>query len=211
MRRVELHPAAFDDASIERMRAALARSPLVGPSVLKGGFEATRGFAVVFRREGVARLCKLVPAVAPFLEAACELPTTNAFYLNLLVVPRGASVAPHEDGTLTTFCGLARGAPVRVTVLYLDVPSTGGALRLHRRIAPDTVVTPVIGTVLHFRGDLTHSVDEVIDGERMSLVLEQYALDARALAEVPECHVASEGHFARVLAEARAMSSERDR
>lgn len=178
-------------------------SPLVGPSVLTGGFAATRGFAVLFRRDGVARLESLVPALAPFLDAVLPWPGASAYYLNLLVVPAGAEVEAHDDGTLTSACGLARSAPVRVSVLYLQSPRRGGALRLHRVLGPATTVQPVDGTLVHFRGDLVHSVATVHEGLRISLVMEQYALDSAALAQVPRCQLASEGHFDRVLAGAR--------
>ena len=109
----------------------------------------------------------------------------------------------NDDGTLTSACGLSRSAPVRVSVLYLQSPRRGGALRLHRLLGPATEVTPVEGTLVHFRGDLVHSVATVDEGLRISLVMEQYALDDAALARVPRCQLASEGHFDRVLAGAR--------
>lgn len=204
MKRVEVCPGALAPAAVVSMRDALMASPLLGPSVLSGGFVATRGFAVLFRRDGVARLEALVPALAPFLAAVMPWPGASAYYLNLLVVPAGAQVEAHDDGTLTSACGLPRSAPARVSVLYLQSPRRGGALRLHRVLGPTTTVQPVEGTLVHFRGDLVHAVATVHDGLRMSLVLEQYALDDAALERVPRCQLASEGHFDRVLASARA-------
>lgn len=203
-KRIEVHPEALSPAAVTSMRDALMHSPLLGPSVLAGGFAATRGFAVMFRRDGVARLESLVPALAPFLAAVLPWPGASAYYLNLLVVPAGAQVEAHDDGTLTTACGLPRAAPARVSVLYLQSPRRGGALRLHRVLGPATTVLPVEGTLVHFRGDLVHSVATVHEGLRISLVVEQYALDDAALEHVPRCQLASEGHFERVLASARA-------
>jgi hypothetical protein len=203
MKRLEVQSGALAPSAVASMREALMASALVGPSVLAGGFAATRGFAVLFRRDGVARLESLVPALAPFLAAVLPWPEASAYYLNLLVVPAGAQVEAHDDGTLTSACGLSRSAPVRVSVLYLQSPRRGGALRLHRLLGPATEVTPVEGTLVHFRGDLVHSVATVHEGLRISLVMEQYALDDAALARVPRCQLASEGHFDRVLAGAR--------
>ena len=129
MKRVEIRADAFPPVEIDAMRASLIASPLLGPSVLAGGFAATRGFAVVFRRDGVDRLKRLVPGVAPFLAALLGLTSASAFYLNLLVVHRGAGVAAHEDGTLTTFCGLARAPPERVSVTH-EVAAVGAGTRM---------------------------------------------------------------------------------
>jgi predicted 2-oxoglutarate/Fe(II)-dependent dioxygenase YbiX len=76
-----------------------------------------------------------------------------------------------------------------VRVLYLDVPAgmVGGQLVLQRGKKVLAKVTPVAGTLVEFDGDLLHSVVRVdTPGKRLSLVCEQYALDERELAEVPD-------------------------
>lgn len=74
-------------------------------------------------------------------------------------------------------------------MLYVDVPPAmqGGLLTLARGKRALAKVRPRAGLLVQFDGDLVHSVERVDSpGKRLSLVCEQYLLDERELAEVPE-------------------------
>jgi hypothetical protein len=124
---------------------------------------------------------------------------TRAFYLNVLVVPAGANVARHLDTTLGPRLGAAMVMPLAVSVLYLDSPP-GGVLRLWRGEHQVAALTPKPGRFVCFRGDLAHEVAAVEgEGERVSIVCEQYGCSRGAAARLPPLQVSSRGRFGRVL------------
>ncbi len=198
--------------SLAAMRTWLADSDLVGASPLKGTFGASRGFAITFTRDGVAELRQRFPVLWPFVEVGVlarpwralygplgRFRETRAFYLNVLVVPSGAHVARHVDATLSTAVGAAAVTPLAVSVLYLDAPS-GGGLKLWRGERQVAEVTPAPGRFVCFRGDLGHEVAAVEgEGERVSVVCEQYAFPRRRAALMSAFHVTSRGRFGRIL------------
>lgn len=208
------------------MADALAASPLVSRSPLAGTFRQSRGFALVFRRRGLQQLARRFDFLLPFVDAALDPAATralrswhqrlrrrltepNAFYLNLLLVPVGCGVGQHVDATLRAHCGDPLALPFAVSVLYLRVPpgGHGGELVLQRDGRPLRRVRPAPGMLVHFRGELSHGVQTFTHPDpqalRMSLVLEQYALDAAALGPMPELGVHSKAGFAAYLAEQR--------
>jgi hypothetical protein len=68
----------------------------------------------------------------------------------------------------------------------------GGQLILKSHKRQVGQITPQVNTLLHFQGDLTHSVNAVkTSGNRLSLVCEQYNLSAEELAEIPDFTVES--------------------
>jgi predicted 2-oxoglutarate/Fe(II)-dependent dioxygenase YbiX len=76
-----------------------------------------------------------------------------------------------------------------VSVLYVAVPTdlVGGelVLRDHRRQVGK--ITPQSNTLVIFQGNLTHSINPVTSsGIRLSVVCEQYSLEAAQLSEIPE-------------------------
>jgi 2OG-Fe(II) oxygenase superfamily len=196
---------AFTPAQVAAMRAPLLSSPLVGRSTLGGSFRASRGFAITFRADGRAKLEQRFPAFAPFLGKALapgsirgaarwRAKAPNAWYLNLLLVPAGASVGRHVDGTLRGPAGQPDAVPVAVSVLYLSAP--GGQLILSRGTRELGRIEPREGAMLHFRGDLDHAVAPFRgEGTRASLVLEQYHFCAEALARLPELKLDSRAGF----------------
>jgi hypothetical protein len=195
----------FTAAEVASMREPLLTSPLVGGSTLGGSFRASRGFAITFRAGGQARLEQRFPALAPFLARALapgalrgaakwRAKAPNAWYLNLLLVPSGASVGRHVDGTLRGPSGEADAVPVAVSVLYLSAP--GGPLVLSRGEHEIGRIEPCEGAMVHFRGELDHAVEAFEGaGTRASLVLEQYHFGAEALARLPELKLDSRAGF----------------
>jgi len=184
---------------------------------LRGAFEHTRGFAMTFTRVGRLQLLERFVFLAPFVDRFLVVDdgegpyesVPNAFYLNLLMVPCGAAVGAHIDATLRDLCGSESALPVRVSVIYLQVPRsmTGGKLRLTRGSDLIGEVAPQEGDLVHFRGDLTHEVTPVQATDegacRISLVCEQYHLEKEALAMLPDFRIQSKAGFAAYLKDHR--------
>lgn len=222
MRPFSLQHRRFAPDVVERTRSALLSSPLLDRSPLYGSFRATRGFAAIFRHDGIAVLHERLPDLAFFVDhilsktelnalwpwwarLTMRVPTPNAFYLNVLVVPQGAKVDRHVDATLRGPSGEAQALPARVSVLYLLVPPDmkGGQLRLHAGARHVGDVTPREGSLLHFNGALAHEVlpFESADPKavRLSIVCEQYALTAEALSRLEPFQLQSKASFAKHL------------
>jgi hypothetical protein len=130
----------------------------------------------------------------PFMDAFAD-PEADLFILNGLAVPCGAEVAGHYDDTI-----FSHRTGIKVSVLYLALPTgdwTGGVLKAWSSMADALVdqnvscsATPVVGTSVHFRGDLFHGISPLHcderGGERISVVLEQYSMMRFSLAVVLE-------------------------
>jgi|SRR5262245_3733176 len=181
-----LHPNAFPAAYLRSLRRQIAASPYFTTHTLNRDFVRTRGFSVVFRTEARERVVRAFPFFEPYLGRALR-PDCNAFYLNPLQLERGSRVDPHVDRSLRSYCKEVP-VPVAVSVLYVDVPEglRGGALVLARGKKRLARLQPVANTLLFFEGDLTHSIEPVeSEGVRLSLVCEQYCLDADELERIP--------------------------
>ncbi len=173
-------------AIAQRVRAC----PYFTVNNLNRDFVATRGFSVVFRAEQRARVAAEFPFFAAYLDVALR-DDCNAFYLNPLELEAGSRVDPHIDRSLRAYC-VDVTTPVAVSVLYAEVPAgmRGGELVLARGKRTLAKLRPSSGLLLTFDGDLTHSIARMDgDGRRLSLVCEQYALDERELAAVPEFRI----------------------
>jgi Rps23 Pro-64 3,4-dihydroxylase Tpa1-like proline 4-hydroxylase len=75
-------------------------------------------------------------------------------------------------------------------VLYVQVPADlkGGELLLRQGKRQVGRVVPQVNKLVRFQGDLSHEVSAVapnVTGRRMSLVCEQYQLEAKVLGEIP--------------------------
>jgi hypothetical protein len=185
-------PAAFEPAYLLEVRQQVRQCRYFTLNNLNRDFVGTRGFSVVFRREALARVQSEFPWSAPYLERALR-PDCNAFYFNPLELELGSHVAPHIDRSLRSYV-LDIDPPVMVSVLYVEVPAhmRGGELVLRRRKKFLGRVAPAAGLLVEFDGDLEHSVERVdSQGQRLSLVCEQYALEGEQLAMVPEYRIES--------------------
>lgn len=210
---------ALPRPAFEALRDALLASPLVGGSTLAGPFQASRGFAVIFRAAGLPRLAAHFPTLQPWLDRALGLPAVraltpwwrrrptrapNAWYLNVLLVSAGGTVGRHVDATLRRPAGEPDALPELVTVLYLSVPDApGGGLRLWRGARPLARVWPRKNGAVHFRGELAHEVEPFTGAPgalRASLVIEQYHLGAEALLRLPDFQLESRAGFGAYLA-----------
>jgi len=181
-----LHPNAFPIAYLRSLKRQISASPYFTTNTLNRDFVRTRGFSVVFRAGARQQVVRAFPFFEPYLERALR-PDCNAFYLNPLQLGLGSRVDAHVDRSLRSYCKEVP-VPVTVSVLYVDVPRElgGGALVLARGEKHLGRLRPVANTLLFFEGDLTHSIEPVeSEGVRLSLVCEQYCLDADELERIP--------------------------
>ena len=199
LRRSHAHtqtPAAFPAEYVERLRGQIRRSRFFTTNNLNRDFVGTHGFSVVFVRSALSRVGDQFPFFEPYLERALRA-DCNAFYLNPLQLQAGSRVDPHIDRSLRAYCKDV-ATPVEVSVLYVDVPAgmRGGRLVLQRGKKVLALVRPQTNLLVTFHGDLTHSVERLeSEGLRLSLVCEQYALDARELELVPEYAIETRARY----------------
>lgn len=161
-------------------------SPYFAINNLNRDFINTKGFSVVFQRQGLTTVENKFPFFKPYLDLALQ-PNCNAFYLNPLLLKEGSRVDPHIDRSLRSYCKTI-DPPNLVSVLYVRVPENmeGGELVLKSAKRQIGQIKPQANTLVHFQGDLTHSVNAVkTPGNRLSLVCEQYNLTEDELEEIP--------------------------
>ncbi|MGV3623275.1 MAG: 2OG-Fe(II) oxygenase [Archangium sp.] len=218
MREFRRQKRALPDAEFAALRDSLLASPLVGRSTLAGPFQSSRGFAVIFKREGRERVEGRFPALKAWFDVVLGEPAVraltpwwtrsvtripNAWYLNVLLVSEGGTVSRHVDATLRKPAGESEAVPELVTVLYLSVPNArGGTLQLWSGPTPVGEVKPLENSSVHFRGDLAHQVnafDGAKDAVRASLVIEQYHFADDALARLPDFRLESRAGFSAYL------------
>lgn len=160
--------------------------PYFAVNNLNRDFINTKGFSVVFQRQGLAEVIQKFPYFKPYLDQAL-LPNCNAFYLNPLLLKAGSRVDPHIDRSLRSYCKTVE-PPASVSVLYVRIPEDmeGGELVLRLQKRQVGQIKPQTNSLIYFQGDLTHSVNAVTSAEnRLSLVCEQYSLSEAELEEIP--------------------------
>ncbi|MFT3707521.1 MAG: 2OG-Fe(II) oxygenase [Archangium sp.] len=219
MREYRHRSKALPPPQFTALRELLLNSPLVGKSTLGGPFQSSRGFDVIFKESGRAKVEERFPALAPWFALTLGTPAVrtmtpwwtrtlthipNAWYLNVLLVSEGGTVARHVDVTLRKHAEVDDALPRMVSVLYLNVPkSKGGELQLWDGPDPVATLKPQENTSVHFRGDLAHAVrafSGAPSGElRASLVIEQYHFPDEALARLPEFQLDSRAGFGAFL------------
>jgi len=181
------HPAAFAPSYLRTLERGIRAAPYFTTNTLNRDFVATKGFSVVFRAGARAEVERAFPFFAPYLARALRA-DCNAFYLNPLLLERGSRVDPHVDRSLRSYCKEVL-PPVAVSVLYVSVPAEleGGELVLARGKKHLARIRPAANLLVSFEGDLTHSIEPLKSaGARLSLVCEQYLLEADELELVPE-------------------------
>ncbi|MEW5739212.1 MAG: 2OG-Fe(II) oxygenase [Myxococcota bacterium] len=209
---------ALPRADFEALRDTLLSSPLVGRSTLAGPFQSSRGFAVIFKEGGVAKVTERFPPLAAYLPTILGAPgaravapfwrrtirrVPNAWYLNVLLVSEGGTVARHVDATLRKPAEEPEAIPECVSVLYLHVPAArGGELKLYLNKLPIGALRPRDNQLVHFHGGLSHEVcafDGAPGEVRASLVVEQYHFAPETLARLPDFQLDSRAGFAAYL------------
>lgn len=187
-----LSPKTFPLDYLDWLRMQILSSPYLAASQLSESFAGTKGFSVVFKRSGIGEVERHFPFFQLYLSVAL-MSTCNAFYLNPLVLEGGSRVEPHVDCSLSD-PGKFIAIPTIVSVLYVQVPPDlqGGELVLQERGDKVGHIQPQINTLVYFRGNLTHSVNEVKSSQaRISLVCEQYNLSETRLQQIPEFKIQS--------------------
>jgi 2OG-Fe(II) oxygenase superfamily len=184
-------PNAFSADYLNDLRGEILACPFFAVNNLNRDFVNTKGFSVVFQRSGQEKVAQRFPFFKPYLDLALR-PECNAFYLNPLLLREGSRVDPHIDRSLRSYCKTVL-PPTIVSVLYVHLTEMQGGelvLRNHRQQVGQ--VKPQLNLLVHFQGDLTHSVNAVkCAGDRLSLVCEQYNLSETELREIPEFTIES--------------------
>lgn len=165
-------------------------SSYLGVSQLNNNFAQTKGFSVIFKRSGIEEVERHFSFFKPYLNIALKS-SCNAFYLNPLLINEGGSVRAHIDCSISSYTSIMT-IPSIVSVIYVEVPPNlqGGELVLQYRENQVGQIQPQTNTLLYFRGDLTHFVNEVKSSEtRVSLVCEQYKLSTTQLEQIPEFEI----------------------
>lgn len=188
----------FAPEYLTELQGQILACPYFTVNNLNRDFVSTKGFSLVFRRSHLPVIAEKFPYFIPYLEQALQ-PDCNAFYLNPLLLQSGSRVDPHIDRSLRSYCKTIE-PPLLVSVLYVQVPSdlVGGELVLQSRQRQVGRIRPRPNLLLLFQGDLTHSINPVSStGKRLSLVCEQYDLEADELEEIPEFTLESRAQSAK--------------
>ena len=154
-------PNAFAASYLDDLRGGILDCPYFAVNNLNRDFVGTKGFSVVFQRSHLETVAQKFPFFEPYLDLALE-PDCNAFYLNPLLLQEGSRVDPHIDRSLRSYCKTIN-PPDSVSVLYVQVPSDlqGGELVLRDHKRQVGQVKPQANLLIHFQGNLTHSVNAV--------------------------------------------------
>lgn len=182
---IKLHNA-FTSDYLEQLKSQILTCSYIADNQLSESFTGTRGFSVVFKASSVTEVNFQLPFFKTYLETTLKK-ACNAFYLNPLILEKGACVKPHIDSSLS-FYAKEILIPKIVSVLYVQVPNDlqGGELSLQENDCPIFQIQPQVNTLLHFRGNLNHSVNEVQSSQtRISLICEQYNLNETQLQYIP--------------------------
>jgi len=191
---------AFPAAYLNDLRGEILACRYLATNNLNRDFVGTKGFSVVFQRSQQAEVERQFPFFKSYLDQVLQ-PDCNAFYLNPLVLQAGSRVDPHIDRSLRSYCKTVE-PPLVVSVLYIQVPTDlqGGELVLRRNKQQVGQIKPTVNALLHFQGDLTHSVNVMkSNGRRLSLICEQYCLSERDLRDIPEFLVESRAMKAKAM------------
>lgn len=187
MKYYQLQTSVLPNNYLNDLWGEIQASPYFAINNLNRDFINTKGFSVVFQRQGLKTVEQKFPFFKPYLDLAIQ-PNCNAFYLNPLLLKEGSRVDPHIDRSLRSYCKTIE-PPNIVSVLYVRVPENmeGGELVLKSPKRQIGQIKPKSNTLVYFQGDLTHSVNAVTTpGNRLSLVCEQYHLSEAELEEIPE-------------------------
>jgi hypothetical protein len=177
---------------LEELKYNILNSKYLGKNPLSYGFETTLGFSVTFRKNSHEDVIFKFPYLRQYLERIiCN--DCNVFLTNALVLGKGSVVKRHCDTTLRKYSPELILTPLRVSVLYIDVPEmSGGELLLYQGGKVITSIKPEINKLFHFNGSLFHEITEIHDIKssdksfRLSLVSEQYKVLDEALEKIPK-------------------------
>jgi hypothetical protein len=188
---------AFGDDYREIVERALLGSRYVGKSPLGEEFVETQGFSIAFQRSALSEVLVEFPYLRAFLETAL-FSTSNALYVNPLIMRRGSRVGAHVDCRLVVDQNV-RIIPNIVSIYYVSVApeAVGGDLTLNIGTATEVIIRPQQGDLLHFPGDVIHEVSPITsDHTRIGVVCEQYNLPDSMLEWFPTFDIVLDEAFA---------------
>ena len=186
MKYYQVQSNTFSSSYLKDLGGEIQASPYFTTNNLNRDFIQTKGFSVVFQRQGIKTVQEKFPFFKPYLDLALQS-SCNAFYLNPLLLQEGSRVDPHIDRSLRSYCKTIE-PPSLVAVLYVRVPENmeGGELILKSNNRQIGKIKPQTNLLVYFQGNLTHSINSVkTPGNRLSLVCEQYDLTDREIEDVP--------------------------
>jgi hypothetical protein len=189
---------AFDHDYRAQVASCLCKSPFLGNSPLGPEFVMTKGFSLMFRRSAMEDVAEQFPYMQTFLSKAV-FAASNAFYVNPVLMKGGSRIDAHVDCRLIVSENV-RIVPNLVSIFYVSVrlASERGAIKLHMGECTEVSILPRSGDLLHFRGNLVHSVESLDDeSERISLVCEQYNLPEDILAGFPDFEILLDADLSR--------------
>ncbi len=183
---------AFSLDYLDQLRQSILSSPYLDGNQLGEGFAKTKGFSIAFTRSGIPQVEAKFPYLKPYLQTVLKS-ACNAFYLNPLVLEGHSYVDPHIDCSLGIY-PMEMINPRLVSILYVEVPEDlqGGQLVLQEEVSEPWKITPKKNLLIHFLGWILHSVTPVqSQHQRISLICEQYNLEAELLSKIPEFDIKS--------------------
>ena len=195
MKSYQIQHNAFPDRYLQKLWQHINANSYFVVNNLNRDFVKTKGFSIVFRRDGLLMVEQKFSFFKPYLDIALQS-DCNAFYLNPLLLCEGSRVDPHVDRSLRSYCKTV-DPPFLVSVLYVRIPEkmNGGELVLKAGKRQIGKITPQVNALVYFQGDLTHAVNPVNTvGNRLSLVCEQYRLTASELEDIPMFTVESRAY-----------------
>ncbi len=195
MKSYQIQHNVFPDRYLRKLGQHINANSYFVVNNLNRDFVKTKGFSIVFRRDGLLMVEQKFPFFKPYLDIALQS-ECNAFYLNPLLLWEGSRVDPHVDRSLRSYCKTV-DPPFLVSVLYVRIPDklSGGELVLRAGKRQIGKITPQVNALVYFQGDLTHAVNPVNTvGNRLSLVCEQYRLTASELEDIPMFTVESRAY-----------------
>jgi hypothetical protein len=180
----------FSEAYLAELKRNILSSPYIANSSLSyQSFSQSKGFSCITTPNTAKELCFFFPYFDQYLATALRS-DCNVYYINALLISKGAEVKMHVDRSLSKHFH-----PMCVTVMYvqIDEGAEGGELFLQNspnQKEPDLLIKPKENAMITFRGDLLHGVLPVkSELVRVSLVCEQYQIPTDQLHLVPSLQI----------------------
>ncbi len=181
----------FSDEYLELLKKEILNPQYLKKNKLSIPFGSTRGFNLLFKSPFKDKVIQYFPFFKEFINEVFS-DDGNIYFVNALVLNLNTKVDMHRDKTLYTFLKDEGVSPLRVAVLYVDVPDmTGGDLYLLYYKKLLAKIKPETNKFLYFKGNLFHEIEEIhqINSSdkncRISLVCEIYNVGNEDLKKIP--------------------------
>lgn len=183
---------------LEVLKDTILKSNLLTQNNLNYNFSTTKGFSIIFTKDGIDKVLEKFPYLDEYLKKITDSRST-AFYLNILVMELNSKVDKHIDHSLRSYYPKIQ-IPYSVSVLYVNVPSIlGGNLIFYEKNNFLEEIKPSKNKMVVFSGDLKHEITEIFEcptnEQRISLICEQYFLNQNLLSKIPTFLIKSTANF----------------